>query len=265
MNSPNITAVIPTYHRPDLLARAIKSVQLQGFEDWECFVFSDHCPKAHLVYKIYFSDDSRIRFIENPNKWEHNVGAVGVNYALKNARSNVITYLCDDNIFLPNHFDTILTNISSNIDVVETNSHSVKIKKGNGGIKEILNREFLKDIDTSALENQAGGSDMIRLGHKIDIIKNGIGYWESSYELKKRGHQASHQEDDVFIDRLKEKTKTDKWTSVKDFTSVYYARKACNIRDEDYHSRVSNLRNDEVFVYPDIVEKILQTNNVRNI
>ena len=54
MTKPKITTVIPTYHRPDLLARAIKSVQLQEFEDWECIVFSDHCPKARLVYENYF-------------------------------------------------------------------------------------------------------------------------------------------------------------------------------------------------------------------
>ena len=33
--TPKITSIIPTYNRPDLLARAIKSVQLQTLEDWE--------------------------------------------------------------------------------------------------------------------------------------------------------------------------------------------------------------------------------------
>ena len=107
MMTPKITSIIPTYNRPDLLARAIKSVQLQTLEDWELIVFSDHCPKAKDVYENFFRDDKRIIFVENPNKWVKNVGAIGVNYGLKNAKSNTITYLCDDNMFLPNHFELV--------------------------------------------------------------------------------------------------------------------------------------------------------------
>ena len=65
-----VSVIIPTYNRPDLLARAIKSVQLQTLEDWELIVFSDHCPKAKDVYENFFKDDEKNTSLKNWNEFE---------------------------------------------------------------------------------------------------------------------------------------------------------------------------------------------------
>ena len=276
MNEAKITAVIPTYHRPDLLARAIKSVQMQSFEDWECIVFSDHCPKAHLVYENYFSGDARVRFVENPNEWKKNVGAVGVNYAIRNARSNIITYLCDDNVFLPNHFDVMYHNLCDDwsggtehvghqisgkeckhADVVETENYLIKIGEGDGKIKEILDRGFYSDI--AKTHQISPYADMLRLGHKIDSRWHGglidRIYWKAQYELEGNTSGDAANEDGHFIKELKMKSRG--WVKTPEVTAIYYARGAYRTRDEDYHNRVMSLKSDDIFVYPEIMKEIL--------
>ena len=257
MKNPKITTVIPTYNRPDLLARAIKSVQLQEFEDWELIVFSDHCPKAHMVYETYFKDDDRILFIENPNEWVKNVGSIGVNYALKNAKSNIITYLCDDNIFLPNHLNLIYNTINQydNVDYVKTNAYHIHLGEGDGKIRELLERGLINDINsyynTSA---PLGGnvtncpSDMLLLGHTIDKVVDSVGYWVPWNE------SGNHNEDGDFMIELNRKFSA---TSIPNYTAVYYSRRSALVRDEEYHSKVNSLTEDEIFVYPKLIKDFI--------
>ena len=252
-----ITTVIPTYHRPDLLARAIKSVQLQEFEDWECIVFSDHCPKARLVYENYFKDDRRVIFVENPQKWVRNVGAVGVNYALKNANSDIITYLCDDNIFLPNHFKVIWDEHQKGLfDSIQTSGFHFGLGNGDFLIKEIINKGLKNELDLlyynpvpESVDFITTYPDMLRIAHSIRKVVEKIGYWIPWEE-----NPLSFREDTEFIKRLDDSFKK---IDLEDLTNVYYARNACQTRDEDYHKRVANLKADEIFVYPELVERDL--------
>tara|TARA_R100000005_G_C4992885_1_gene200033 strand:- start:1129 stop:1902 length:774 start_codon:yes stop_codon:yes gene_type:complete len=254
---PKITTIIPTYHRPDLLARAIKSVQLQEFEDWECIIFSDHCPKASLVYENYFKNDSRIIFVENPNKWIKNVGAVGVNYGLQNANSDIITYLCDDNIFLPNHFRVIYEeHQKGQFDYISTSGFHFHLGNGNFLIKEIVNKGLENELnllyynrDEEAVNFITKYPDMLRIAHSIEKVVNKIGYW-----VPWDKNPLDFNEDGEFMQRLGaafEKIDLD------DLTNVYYSRNACQTRDEDYHEKVASLAKNEIFVYPEQVENDL--------
>tara|TARA_R100001443_G_scaffold117384_2_gene141875 strand:- start:1243 stop:2016 length:774 start_codon:yes stop_codon:yes gene_type:complete len=254
---PKITTIIPTYHRPDLLARAIKSVQLQEFEDWECIIFSDHCPKAGLVYENYFKNDSRIIFVENPNKWIKNVGAVGVNYGLENANSDIITYLCDDNIFLPNHFRVIYEeHQKGQFDYISTSGFHFHLGNGNFLIKEIINKGLENELnllyynrDEEAVNFITKYPDMLRIAHSIEKVVNKIGYW-----LPWEENPMGFKEDTEFMQRLGTAFKK---IDLDDLTNVYYSRNACQTRDEDYHEKVVNLAKNEIFVYPEQVENDL--------
>jgi len=257
---PKITSVIPTYNRPDLLARAIKSVQLQEFEDFELIVFSDHCPKAKDVYENFFRDDSRIIFVENSNEWVKNVGAVGINYALKNTRSNIITYLCDDNMFLPNHFGSVYSGLKDGgYSVVETLAYSIDIGKGDGKIREILERGFTRDmsfyhrlIEQNMLDGNVtpSGPDMIRLGHTLDDVLSSVGYWTPWYE---NSGGKPYNEDGNFMKRL---GRVYSKKPIEEYTGIYYARGSCVTRDEEYHSKVNSLSKDDIFVYPDLMKDV---------
>ena len=257
MTKPKITTVITTYHRPDLLARAIKSVQLQELEDWECIVFSDHCPKARLVYENYFKDDSRVIFVENQKKWVRNVGAVGNNYALKNAKSDIITYLNDDNIFLPNHLKVIWNEHKKGLfDSIQTSGFHFHLGSGDSLIEKIIKRGLENELDLfyynitpKAMQYVTKYVDILRTAHTINKVVKKIGYW-----LPWEENPLSFNEDSEFISRLDGSFKK---INLEDLTNTYYSRHACQTRDEDYHKKVANLKADEIFVYPELVEKDL--------
>ena len=250
MTKPDITVAIPTYHRPDLLARALRSVQLQEHENWECIVFSDHCPKAGQVYEELFKEDKRIRFTENSDTKIKNVGAVGVNYALNNARSNVITYLCDDNVLLPNHLAVLCQHLAHpDIDVVETQNYIISIGPGDGGIKEILERGFYSDMEMT--HEISPYADMLRLGNNIDMNI----LWRTFHELEEQSLPSPYNEDGYFMEDLRKKSIG--WKTVDDCTAIYYARSAVNKRDEDYHNKVLALSASDIFVYPELMEEVL--------
>jgi len=250
MSKPDITVAVPTYHRPDLLARALRSVQLQEHENWECIVFSDHCPKAGQVYEELFKEDKRIRFTENSDDKIYNRSALGANYALNNARSNIITYLCDDNLLLPNHLAVLCHNLTqSHIDVVETQNYVVRMGAGGGKIKEILERGFYSDMERT--HEISPYADMLRLGHNIDMNV----HWRTPHELKEQGIKGHFNDDGYFMEDLRKKSIG--WKTVDDCTAIYYSRSAVKIRDEEYHNKVLNLPANELFVYPELMEEIL--------
>jgi len=60
-NAPLITVAIPTCNRPDLLARAIRSVQANSFQNWEMCISDDGSPKLGREFIAWFQD-SRIRY-----------------------------------------------------------------------------------------------------------------------------------------------------------------------------------------------------------
>lgn len=53
---PFITVITTTYHRPDFLERCILAVKNQTLQNYEHFIFSDHCPYAGLIYEQYKTD-----------------------------------------------------------------------------------------------------------------------------------------------------------------------------------------------------------------
>ena len=113
MSKPKITLITATYYRPDLLARAIKSVQRSTFKDYEHVIVSDHCPKAAQVYDL-FKEDKRIRFFEQEPPHIINHGARTHNYVIENkAQSDLFCFLGDDNIVLPNMLGVMYNALSS--------------------------------------------------------------------------------------------------------------------------------------------------------
>lgn len=90
--SPKISVVIPTYNRPNLLSRAIKSVLDQTYTDYECIVVDDASPADSLSVVDDF-DDGRIQYLEH----ETNQGASAArNTGIANSKGEYIAFLDDD-------------------------------------------------------------------------------------------------------------------------------------------------------------------------
>lgn len=99
-----IDIILPTYNRPHLLQRAIKSVLQQTCPDWELWIYddgSDHNIQA-IIEKY---EDKRIHFFAGPKLTQEERkgrgGAVARNILLKKSKNDLIAYLDDDNYYWP--------------------------------------------------------------------------------------------------------------------------------------------------------------------
>lgn len=94
-HKPAISVVIPTYRRPALLRRAITSLLVQDFQDWE-LVISDDEPEpgeAGSFAGALALADRRVRYVRNPGPR----GQSGnLNYCMSQARAAWIKPLYDD-------------------------------------------------------------------------------------------------------------------------------------------------------------------------
>ncbi len=103
---PTITTIIPTYKRPELLLRAIKSVQKQKWNNIDIIVRDNHSRDGtkNLVLNMK-NNDSRIKYIENP--W--NIGAhENIRQGIKNVATDFFSILSDDDYLEPDFYTEAL-------------------------------------------------------------------------------------------------------------------------------------------------------------
>jgi len=103
---PLITTIIPTYRRPKLLARAIKSALNQTYPHLRVCVYDDasNDETAEVVADLV-KKDARVSYYCHSK----NVGSAGnYNYALKNIRTPFFSLLGDDDILLPEFYETAI-------------------------------------------------------------------------------------------------------------------------------------------------------------
>tara|TARA_B100000315_G_C14546587_1_gene573541 strand:+ start:308 stop:1222 length:915 start_codon:yes stop_codon:yes gene_type:complete len=94
-----ISVIIPTYKRPILLKRAIKSVLNQNYSDFELLIINDDIQDEKPVLNlIQYLNDSRIKFYNNTRK----KGANGArNTGILASKGKYICFLDDDDEWLP--------------------------------------------------------------------------------------------------------------------------------------------------------------------
>lgn len=161
---PLVSVIVPTYRRPRLLARAIRSVLEQTYENLEVLAVGDGCPLAERVVASF--DDARVRHADLGAR-HGDSGASPRNYAAKAmARGTLIAYLDDDNVWHPDHLESLVALLASRpapADPVPAYAFSsFRI-----GEEEFVSRRPRRyQIDTSALL------------HRRELLDR-YGYWRS--------------------------------------------------------------------------------------
>lgn len=129
MSDPKVSVIIPTFNRADLLPRALKSLQVQKFEDFEVVVVDDGSKDhTHEVVGDFGRTDRRIRYIWQPNRRLAEARNTGIDYSV----GAYITFLDSDDEYLPDHLQLRLAYLQENPEV-----HMV-----HGGI-EVVNGDWL--------------------------------------------------------------------------------------------------------------------------
>lgn len=98
-----VTIIIPTYKRLHYLSQAIESVVQQTYKNWTCLIINDYPPDgkaiAQLLQKI---NDSRFVLIDCERSQGGNVAR---NKGIKIAKGEIIAFLDDDDLWLPNKLE----------------------------------------------------------------------------------------------------------------------------------------------------------------
>lgn len=130
---PKVSIIISTYNRPKYLRQAIGSILAQTLEDWECLIVDDwsttwepndsygvkrllNLPQFHWLYTDlpkHESDRSPGIDSEGRNRYCHNI-----NLAFKHSMGEYITYLCDDDLYMPHRLRFMVQFLDNDPDVM---------------------------------------------------------------------------------------------------------------------------------------------------
>jgi glycosyltransferase involved in cell wall biosynthesis len=165
--SPNtISIVMPTFHRPEALKEAVKSVLQQTHTDWILYIIGDACPDLEgIMTGDTMMWDPRIRYWNLPENTKEG-GTTPRNYALKMlVTTDYVAYLDDDNTWRPNHLETLWRKM------MENPSQQFVFSSFQSGEYTIRCKEPIRfRIDTSAIL------------HKRTLLEK-HGYWRTQTEV----------------------------------------------------------------------------------
>lgn len=106
MSDPAVTVIIPTYDHGETICFAVESVLCQTVSDLEIFIVGDGVPDCAKPAIESCLEDSRVSFFEHRKS-----ASKGEDYrhaALQSVKSKIVCYLSDDDLWLPNHLETML-------------------------------------------------------------------------------------------------------------------------------------------------------------
>ncbi|MBP8271877.1 MAG: glycosyltransferase family 2 protein [Sphaerotilus sp.] len=101
--APQVSVILPTYNRGDVLLRAIGSIQVQTFTDWELLVIDDGSTDDSVM-RVNALGDPRIRVLQQANQGVYTARNTGLAASL----GQWLTFMDSDDEWLP-HFLSLTT------------------------------------------------------------------------------------------------------------------------------------------------------------
>ncbi len=143
---PLVNVIIPTFNRPQYFQKALKSVLNQSYENLQVIVVNDGGQDVSGIVDSFY--DSRIVFI---NRKENYGKAFSLNEALKYAEGKYIAYLDDDDMYYPDHIETLVDALENRTDchVAYSDLYKVYCKVSQDGSRQVLSKtiEVSRDFD----------------------------------------------------------------------------------------------------------------------
>jgi glycosyltransferase involved in cell wall biosynthesis len=100
------TVIVPTHDHGPLIEYAVGSALSQTERDIEVIIVGDGVPgDARSVIERVAASDDRVRFLDHPKARGH--GFRHRDKAIREARSENILYLCDDDLWFPEHVELL--------------------------------------------------------------------------------------------------------------------------------------------------------------
>jgi O-antigen biosynthesis protein len=131
---PAVSVIVPTYNRPHSLLVTLDSIAKQTFRDFEVIVINDAGNSAADVIRN-FADKFFVNYIEH--KTNKGLSAAR-NTGIRTARGKYIAYLDDDDIYYPDHLETLVGFLdNSEFSVAYTDAYRSNIIEEKGQLMEV--------------------------------------------------------------------------------------------------------------------------------
>lgn len=122
-----LTVILPTHNHPSTLEFSIRSILQQSFRNFHLVVIGDGVKEeTRTVVKGFMEMDNRIVFLDVPKSIRH--GEAWRDKVIRDSFSEYIAYHGDDDLMLPDHLETLLSEIEGSNFI-----HSLPIKVGKEG------------------------------------------------------------------------------------------------------------------------------------
>ncbi len=105
------TVIIPTWNHGRLLLHSVRSALTQTVADLEVFIIGDGITdEGRAAVDVLMKQDARVRFFDHPKSPRN--GELYRHAALQEARGKIVCYLSDDDLWLPEHVETMRANLA---------------------------------------------------------------------------------------------------------------------------------------------------------
>ena len=150
---PNVSIIIPSYNRRDIIELTLDSVQAQTYQEWECLVVDDgSTDETESIIAKYVKKDSRFSLIKRTT--EPKGAPTCRNIGLLKSSSPYIIFLDSDDILAPWCLENRLENFQDNLDFIVF--PQLTFKKQIGDTKALWQRVSNEENDfLSFLKNQS--------------------------------------------------------------------------------------------------------------
>ena len=145
-SGPVVSVLLPTFNRPLYLAQALDSVVRQRYRNLQIIVVNDGGSDVTGVVESF--NDPRIVFI---NRRQNRGKPFSLNEALAHAKGKYIAYLDDDDVYYPNHIETLVEALENDGDcgVAYSDLYKVYCRVASDGSRIALSKvvEVSRDFD----------------------------------------------------------------------------------------------------------------------
>jgi glycosyltransferase involved in cell wall biosynthesis len=110
MSEALITAVIPTYRRPQLLKRAVRSVLAQTYPHFQILIADNASgPESDAAVQALMKQDARVKLLKHP---KHIAVTENFQAGLAQVKTPYVCFLPDDDFYAPSFFEETLSAFS---------------------------------------------------------------------------------------------------------------------------------------------------------
>ena len=140
-----VSIVVRTYNRPRRLAEALDSLARSTYRNVELVLVNDGGRPPEVAEDFPF-DVRRVDFEDNRGR------SAAAQAGVEAATGDCVGFLDDDDVFAPEHLETLTAQLSGDVDVAYTDAAVVSYRPGDGGWVECGRRlAYSRDFDRGIL------------------------------------------------------------------------------------------------------------------